>query len=46
MEGSVRSVLRRRCLAVAMSAGRGGRPRFGGGTRMGARKEGCGGGRP
>lgn len=45
MEGRVKSVLRRRCLAVAARAARGGRPRPGGGARMGVRNEGWGGGR-
>jgi len=46
MEGSVKSVLRRRCFAVATRAGKGGRPRLEGGTRIAVRKEGCGGGSP
>ena len=46
VRADVKSALRRRSLAVAIRAGRGGRRCDGPGVRMGTRKDGCGGGRP
>jgi len=46
MFGAVKSEVKRRCFAVAVRAGRGGRRCELLGERMGVRKRGCGQGRP